>query len=128
MGRRIGATVPVGVSPTMKSWNFGLSRYKPLSLDEFLAQRWKRAVDRGDCDKANGRLGGVGKETQIISAEVYARVVEAKFLPIFCEVSEDGSPLLPTYLKSRRGIDFSSSDKVNENWETLVRDLFDKPL
>src|ERR1700693_2442777 len=84
--------------------------------------------DRLYCDKANGRLGGVGKETQIISAEVYARVVETKFLPIFCEVSEDGSPLLPTYLKSRLGIDFASSDKVNENWETLVRDLFGHPL
>ena len=84
--------------------------------------------DRLYCEKANGRLGGVGKETQIIFAEVYSRVDQTKFLPIFCDVWEDGNPLLPTYLKSRLGIDFSSEDKVNENWETLLRDLFDQPL
>ena len=53
-------------------------------------------------------LGGtLGKETQIISAEVYERVGESKFIPIFCELFEDGSPCLPTYLKSRFAIDFS---------------------
>jgi TIR domain len=84
--------------------------------------------DKLYCEKANGRLGGVGKETQIISSEVYNRVDETKFLPIFCELSDDASPLLPTYLKSRLGIDFSSPEKVDENWETLIRDLFGKPL
>jgi len=57
--------------------------------------------DRLHCEKANGRLGGVGKETQIIFAEVYSRVDQTKFLPIFRDVWEDGSPLLPTWLKSR---------------------------
>jgi TIR domain len=84
--------------------------------------------DKLYCEKANGRLGGVGKETQIISSEVYNRVDETKFLAIFCELSDDASPLLPTYLKSRLGIDFSSPEKVDENWETLIRDLFGKPL
>ena len=63
--------------------------------------------DRLYCEKANQRRGGVGKETQIISAEVYERVGESKFIPIFCELFEDGSPCLPTYLKSRFAIDFS---------------------
>ena len=80
------------------------------------------------CKKANDRRGDVGKETQIISAEVYSRVDETKFLPIFCELSSDDSPLLPTYLKSRLGIDFSTPAKVDENWETLLRDLFGRPL
>jgi hypothetical protein len=84
--------------------------------------------DRLYCEKANQRRGGVGKETQIISAEVYERVGESKFIPIFCELFEDGSPCLPTYLKSRFAIDFSSETKVDENWETLIRALFGRPL
>ena len=56
------------------------------------------------------------------------RVGESKFIPIFCELFEDGSPCLPTYLKSRFAIDFSSEAKVDENWETLIRALFGRPL
>ena len=85
-------------------------------------------LDRLYCEKANQRRGGRGKETQIISAEVYERVGESKFIPIFCELFEDGSPYLPTYLKSRFAIDFSSESKVDENWETLIRALFGRPL
>ena len=56
------------------------------------------------------------------------RVGESKFIPIFCELFEDGSPCLPTYLKSRFATDFSSEAKVDENWETLIRALFGRPL
>src|SRR5271165_5483668 len=56
------------------------------------------------------------------------RTGESKFIPIFCELFEDGSPCLPTYLKSRFAIDFSSEAKVDENWETLIRALFGRPL
>jgi hypothetical protein len=84
--------------------------------------------DRLYCEKANQRRGGVGKETQIISAEVYERVGESKSIPIFCELFDDGSPCLPTYLRSRFAIDFSSETKVDENWETLIRALFGQPL
>ena len=56
------------------------------------------------------------------------RVGESKFIPIFCELFEDGSPCLPTYLKSRFATDFSSEAKVDEDWETLIRALFGRPL
>jgi TIR domain len=80
------------------------------------------------CEKANDRRGGVGKETQIISEEVYNNIGRTKFLPIFCAVYDDGRPCLPIYLKSRLAIDFSTPEKVQENWETLLRDLFEQPL
>lgn len=35
---------------------------------------------------------------------------------------------MPTFLKSRIWIDFSSPEAVNENWERLIRTLFGKPL
>jgi hypothetical protein len=84
--------------------------------------------DKTYSEKADARKAGVGTESQIISKEVYERVDQTKFIPIVCEFDELGNPLLPTYLKSRIWIDFSTPDAVNRNWERLVRVIFGKPL
>jgi hypothetical protein len=73
--------------------------------------------DKLYCRKADERRGGVGKETQIISEEVYNHIGKTKFLPIFCDFYDDGRPSLPTYLRSRLAIDFSTTEKVQENWK-----------
>jgi len=79
-------------------------------------------------EKANSRKAGVGTESQIISSEVYEKVEQSKFIPIVCEVGEDGKPILPTFLKSRMWINFSSLEAENNNWEQLIRLLHGKPL
>ncbi len=79
-------------------------------------------------EKADDRRRGVGVESQIISKEVYDKVEQTKFIPFVCEFREDGTPFLPTFLKSRLWIDFSSPEKVNENWERLIRNLYGMPL
>jgi len=84
--------------------------------------------DKTYAEKADARKAGVGTETQIISQEVYNKVEQSKFIPIFCELSDVGEPFLPTFIKSRIGINFSTPELVNENWEQLVRLLFGKPL
>lgn len=84
--------------------------------------------DKAYAEKADAREAGVGTETQIISKEVYDRVSQSKFIPVACELNEAGEWYLPTFLKSRIGIDFSTPEAVNENWEQLVRLLFGKPL
>ncbi|RMR56700.1 toll/interleukin-1 receptor domain-containing protein [Pseudomonas cichorii] len=78
-------------------------------------------------EKASARKAGVGTESQIISGEVYAKVKQSKFIPIVCEFGDDGEPILPTFMKSRMWINFSSSEAENENWEQLVRLLYGKP-
>ena len=78
--------------------------------------------------KADGRSGGVGTETQIISKEVYENQEQDKFVVVVAEKDENGKPYLPTYYKSRIYIDLSESDKYAENFERLIRWLFDKPL
>lgn len=83
--------------------------------------------DRAYAEKANARKAGVGTESQIISGEVYERVKQSKFIPIVCEFGEDGEPILPTFMRSRMWINFSSSEAENENWEQLVRLLYGKP-
>jgi hypothetical protein len=84
--------------------------------------------DRVYAQKADARKSGVGTETQIISKEVYDKVNQSKFIPIACELDESGEWYLPTFLGSRIGIDFSTPEAVNENWEQLLRVLFGKPL
>ena len=55
--------------------------------------------DRDYAEKADSRTSGVGTESQIVSKEIYEKVDQSKFIPIACEFSEDGEPLLPTFLK-----------------------------
>jgi hypothetical protein len=47
--------------------------------------------------KADGRAGGVGTETQIISAEVYTKQAQEKFVAIVSEKDANGRAFLPTY-------------------------------
>ena len=77
--------------------------------------------------KADARKAGVGTESQIISREVYSKVQQSKFLPVVCEFDDSDEPFLPTFLKSRIWINFSSSEAANENWEQLIRVLYGKP-
>lgn len=77
--------------------------------------------------KADARKAGVGTESQIISREVYSKVQQSKFIPVVCEFDEVGEPFLPTFLKSRIWIDFSSPEAANDNWEQLIRLLYGKP-
>lgn len=78
--------------------------------------------------KADGRAGGVGTETQIISKEVYENQAQEKFVAVVSEKDGNGKPFLPTYYKSRIYIDLSEADKYSENFEKLLRWIFDKPL
>jgi SEFIR domain len=84
--------------------------------------------DKTYSEKADARKAGVGTESQIISKEVYEKVEQSKFIPLVCEFADDESPFLPTFLKSRIWINFSSPEAVNGNWERLIRLLFGKPL
>lgn len=77
--------------------------------------------------KADSRSAGVGTESQIISREIYSKIQQSKFIPIVCEFDETGEPFLPTFLKSRIWIDFSTPEAANDNWERLVRVLYGKP-
>lgn len=78
--------------------------------------------------KADGRKGGVGTETQIISKEVYEKQDQEKFVAIVCKKNSEGKPFLPTYYGPRIYIDLSEADRYSENFERLLRWIFDKPL
>ena len=78
-------------------------------------------------EKADNRKGGVGNEIQLISEEVYDDVKQEKVIPIVWEHDNEGNPYLPRFLKSRYYIDLSSEEKMGENYELLLRTLYNKP-
>ncbi|MET3990588.1 hypothetical protein ABID65_002223 [Bradyrhizobium sp. S3.9.2] len=79
-------------------------------------------------ERADGRRGGVGTETQIISPQIYAKASQDKFVVVVSEVDADGKASLPTYYGSRIFIDLSSEEIYPQNFEQLVRWVFGKPL
>lgn len=84
--------------------------------------------DRIYAEKANDRKGGVGTETQIISKEIYDKTDQNKFVVVVTEKDENGEPFLPIYYKSRKYIDLSDPDSYIENFEILLRWIYDEPL
>lgn len=78
--------------------------------------------------KADNRKGGVGTETQLISKEVYESTGQEKFIPIIREYDTSKKPCIPHYMASRIYIDLSSDEKFEENYQKLIRNLYNKPL
>lgn len=85
-------------------------------------------LDKTYAEKANKRSGGVRTETQIISKEIYDNQEQDKFVAIVFEKDENDKAFLPIYYKSRIFIDLSEDDTYVENFEKLLRWIFDKPL
>jgi len=83
--------------------------------------------DKVYAEKADSRLGGVGDGTVIISSEIYGNVKQEKFIPIIAEKDEEGKPYVPTYIKSRIYIDFSDENTFEEQYERLLRNIYEKP-
>ena len=84
--------------------------------------------DRRYAERANGRQGGVGDETQIITPKVYRETQQTKFLPVIAERDPDGNPYKPDYLTARIHIDLSDPLTFEQGYEDLIRDIAGKPL
>lgn len=84
-------------------------------------------LDEGYVKKANSRKNGAGIETQILSEQVYNNINQKKVIPIIWEHDENGDPYIPTYLSPRIYINLSDDDTFEEQYELLLRNLFDQP-
>jgi hypothetical protein len=79
-------------------------------------------------EKANKRGGGVGTETQIITGEIYAHASQDKFVAVIAEKDVDGKAVVPAYYKGRIHIDLTDADRYEQEYERLVRWVYDKPI
>ena len=88
--------------------------------------------DQFYAEKADGRAGGVGTETTIISQEIYNQIDPTaqaqKFVAVITEKDDIGEAYVPAFLKSRIYIDMSEVARYGEGFEQLLRWLFGKPL
>lgn len=104
-------------------YDFMESMVKDININKVLI-----ILDRKYSEKADARAGGVGTETQIISDKVYNDVSQEKFIPIVTEIDDKGNPFLPSYLKTRIYIDMSIDDQFEQNYEKLLRNLYQRPI
>lgn len=83
--------------------------------------------DKAYVEKANSRKGGVGTETQIITPELYGKTEQNKFVLVVAEKDDEGHALVPTYYKGKIHIDLSDSSTFEEEFERLLRWIYEKP-
>lgn len=72
-------------------------------------------------EKANGREGGVGYETMIISSDLGMQIETHKFIPVLRRGEWKSS--LPTYLRSKRGVDLQNDPFSETQFKHLVHAL-----
>jgi len=84
-------------------------------------------LDEKYTERADSRKGGVGTETQIISPKIYKDVSQEKFIPIVRERNDEGEAYIPTFLDGRVYIDLSSDENFEENYESLIRNIYGRP-
>ncbi|WPV01959.1 TIR domain-containing protein [Mucilaginibacter sp. cycad4] len=84
-------------------------------------------LDKKYSEKADGRSGGVGTETTIISSKVYESTTQEKFIPIVVKKDENRNPFLPVYLTSKIYIDLSTEEHFESGYEQLLRNIYQLP-
>jgi hypothetical protein len=85
-------------------------------------------LDKEYKEKADSRRGGVGTEAQILSAELYQKITQSKFIPIVTEYDEKHEPYVPVFVKNRIYIDLSTGTNFEDQYQQLVRFVYNKPL
>lgn len=123
-----------GVDVVLDKWDLKEGHDKHSFMERMVADPTIAKVlavcDRKYAEKADGRLGGVGTETQIISPEVYAKTRQEKFIPLVREWNDDATPAhpcLPVFFKNAIYIDFSDDEAFNQAYERLIRNIYGAP-
>lgn len=120
-----------GIDVILDKWELQPGRDPIAFMEQMVTKSDVRKVlmicDRIYKEKADGREGGVGKEAQILTAEIYEKAAEDKYAALITERDEDGKPYVPAYYHSKQYIDFTDEVKNEEKYQELLRWLYDKP-
>jgi hypothetical protein len=65
----------------------------------------RRSITSYMREKADNREDGVGAEAQILTLELYNKVISARVIPIARESNDEGKAYMPVFLKNRYYID-----------------------
>lgn len=120
-----------GINVVIDIWNLAEGQDKYKFMEQMVNDKDVKKVlvicNKEYTEKANSRSGGVGTESLIISNEIYSQAEQTKFIPIIFERDESYKEYVPTFINSRIYIDFSDDKFFEEEYERLMRNLFDKP-
>jgi len=75
--------------------------------------------------KAQAGKGGVGYEKTIMTAEYMKSMDSKRVIPI---IRQTGAEMVPSFLGTKKYLDFSTDDRVEFNFDELVRELHGRPL
>jgi hypothetical protein len=121
-----------GVDVVLDKWNLKEGQDKYAFMEKTVTDsnidRVLVLCDKAYAEKANGRLGGVGDETMIISPEIYGKANQEKFIPVIFERDFDGKPYIPAYIGTRIYIDLSDEKSYESEYEKLLRNIYSKPI
>jgi hypothetical protein len=121
-----------GVDVILDKWELreGQDKYAFMErmVTDITVSKVLAICDHTYTDKANSRKGGVGTESQIISKEIYDKIDQSKFIAIVREYDANGNAYVPAFFSTRIYIDMSTEEKVLENYDQLLRAVFNKPL
>ena len=120
-----------GIEAVLDKWDLKPGHDKFVFMEQMVhaedVDKVLIVLDKKYAEKANGRAGGVGTETVIISPEVYKSMLQNKFIPVVAELDDEGQVPLPTYLSGKIFIDLSNSERFEEGYENLIRDIYQRP-
>lgn len=120
-----------GVDTVLDKWDLKEGQDKFHFMEQMVRDSGITKVlmicDQVYAEKADGRLGGVGTESQIISKEVYDNVTQEKFIPLVVQLNSEGKPSLPTFVGSRIYLDFTDNTKFEDSYEKLLRNIYNRP-
>lgn len=120
-----------GVDVVLDKWDLkeGQDKYKFMeqAVNNPNIQKVLLICDKQYQEKADGRRGGVGTETQLVSKEIYENVGQEKFIPIIREKDQDNKAFLPAFINTRIFIDLSDDESFEIEYEKLLRNVYGKP-
>jgi hypothetical protein len=110
-----------GVDVTLDQWDLrpgqDMNAFMEMSIRD--AEKVLILCESKYTEKADARKGGVGKETTIITPEMYGQYRQEKFIPVVME-----SPAsFPAYLKSAMAVFYVT--EAEEEFEKLLRSIYE---
>lgn len=120
-----------GVHVILDDWDLKEGQDKYTFMEQMVnnpeVKRVLLICNKEYAEKANQKRGGVGIESLIVSDDIYSKADQTKFIPIVFEYETDGKPCVPTFVKTRIFVDLSNEDIFEDNYEILLRNIFEKP-
>jgi hypothetical protein len=124
--------VAAGVDVVIDKWNLKLGHDAHAFMEQMVTNPEITKVvmicDKAYAQKADKRKGGVGTEAQIMSANIYQKRDQEKFVAVVTERDDEGNLCLPAYYRSRFCIDYSDPATAVEKFDQLLRWVHDEPL